>query len=217
MWASRSWRCTRAARSPAAMTRAGSSPHSKRFSLSDDDVEGDIPLASVDAIDLLEGVGQPDEHRSDATRVAAEIERGVVIAGAVAEPSAVVIEGHERHEHDVETPGRDTACRRKRLVDAESTGDEGVIATPSGEGHGAWRLSGWEVHATTRLPGPLHDRIAVDLAAYRPVGRDACGADKLGQIDDTTRDGNTRTQDSSGGQPTTGVEERSEEGSEGKQ
>ena len=177
------------------MTRAGSSPHSERFSLRDDDVEGDIPLAPVDVIGLLKCVSQPDEDRSGATRATTESERRVVVAGAVAESSALVIEGHERHQHDVEALDRDTAGRRDGLVYAESTGDEAVVAAPAGKGHGARRLSDREIDAPSRLPGPLHDRIAVDLAAYGPIGRDAHGTGELGQIGDATAYGSTRTSD----------------------
>ena len=175
------------------MTPAGSSPHSKRFSLSDDDVERDIPLAPVDMIGLLKGVSQPDEHWSGATGAAAEGERGVVVAGAVAEPSALVIEGHERYQHDIEALDRDAAGRGDGLVDAESTGDEAVVAAPAGKGHGAGRLCDREIDATPRPPGPLHDRIAVDLSAYCPIGRDADGTSQLGQIGDATGHGGART------------------------
>lgn len=177
------------------MTRAGSSPHSKRFSLSDDDVEGDIPLAPVDVTGLLKGVGQPDEHRSGAPGVAAEGERRVVVTGAVAESSARVIERHERYQHDIEALDRDTAGRGDGLAYAESTGDEAVAVAPAGKGHGAGRLSDREIDAAPRLPGPLHDRIAVDLAAYGPIGRDAQGTGKLGQIGGATGHGGTRTSD----------------------
>ena len=89
-------------------------------SVGHDDVERDVPLAPVDVIDLLERVGQPDEHRAGATRIAAKRERGVVVARAMAEASARCVERDERHEHHIEALERDAARRGQRLVDAEA-------------------------------------------------------------------------------------------------
>ena len=146
-------------------------------------------LSGNNSWQLLKRVGDADEPRSAPCLAEASIREGAVVKSAAhAEPHAMGVETHERHEHQIQ-PARADGARRLRLADPQTI--HALAAGGFDEAHLAAvsrALDPRHVDAPTAATRQREEGSAVEFVAQRALQGDAISCAQSEAAIDVARD-----------------------------